>query len=425
VRRAILLVLIGGWWLLPVARYPSIAPGTGFPWWVTGIALPSDMLLTKAWLPPLVAFAGAVIRDWRTFVRWRPGVIDLPMLGWCLWPLVNGLGAAANPPGWVSSLYLIGAWVLPWVIGRIWLAGDDGRLALLKALALSGLASIPVAIIEGVRGPVLYRLLYGPHPFQFDGIERYAGYRPLGFFENGNLYGLWAALAGFAALWLARVRFRGSSSWLGVAILNLLVLLASQSVGAIVLVGVGIALLLLWRSPIFLPLVAASGALMIAVMAVHLSGIVPLQSIAHSPAGEKAIGAMRSIGRGSFLWRVSQDSKTLATVAAHPIAGTAQWDWWRAYGTRPWGQLLLLVGQFGLVGLALAWGSLLSACAATFARLRGAATDPMRHPSAPLAILVLLTLFDALLNAFFFAPALLAAGAIAASVPATRTAALT
>jgi len=164
---------------------------------------------------------------------------------------------------------------------------------------------------------------------------------------------------------------------------------------------------------------------MIAVMAVHLSGIVPLQSIAHSPAGEKAIGAMRSIGRGSFLWRVSQDSKTLATVAAHPVAGTAQWDWWRPYGTRPWGQLLLLVGQFGLVGLALAWGSLLGACAATVGRLRRSTKDPIQHPSAPLAVIVLLTLFDALLNAFFFAPALLAAGAIAASVATSRDGAAT
>ena len=424
-RRAILLVLIGGWWLLPVARYGPTLPGTGLAWWVTGIALPSNMLLTKAWIPPMAAFAGAAIRDWRTLSRWRPGMIDLPMLGWCLWPLVNGLGAAARPAGWTSCLYLLGAWGLPWVIGRIWLAGDDGRLALLKALALSGLASIPVAIIEGLRGPVLYRLIYGVHPFQFDGIDRYAGYRPLGFFENGNLYGLWAGLAAFAALWLARVKFRGSKPWLALAVLNLLVLLASQSVGAIVLFGVGIGLLLLWRLPIFVPLVAAAGALLIALMAVHLSGVVPLQEIGHSAAGQKAIGAMRSIGRGSFLWRVSQDSKTLATVAAHPLAGTAQWDWWRPYGTRPWGQLLLLVGQFGLVGLALAWGALLSACAATFARLRGATTDPMRHPSAPLAVIVLLTLLDALLNAFFFAPALLAAGVIATSVSATREGAAT
>ena len=412
VRVAILLVLIGGWLLLPVGHYPPVAPGVTFPWWINGIALPTDMLLTKAWIPPLAALAGAAARDWPSLRDWRPAAIDLPMIGWCLWPLVDGLGGTADPAPWLAAGYVTGAWGVPWLIGRVWFAGADGGLALLRALTLSGLANLPVAIIEAARPPFLYAMVYGRHPFSVDGIERYIGYRPVGFLEDGNLYGLWTALAAFAAL--ALVRNRHSGAWIGLAVVNVTVALASQSIGAILLLALGLSLLTLWRLPIFLPAMAAAAALLLLGTALHFAGVLPLQAMAHTPAGEKLLSALRSIGRGSLLWRVSQDTKTLASVAAHPIAGTAQWDWWRPYGTRPWGQPLLLLGQYGLVGLLLAWGALLGACVAALAQLRQWRGRRDDDATLPLVIIVLLALADATLNAFFFAPAILTAGAIAA-----------
>jgi hypothetical protein len=419
-RTAILLVLIGGWWALPVAPYGPGAPGTQNPWWITGIALPSDMLLTKAWIPPLVAFVGGALCDREALRRWHPAWIDLPMAAWCVWPLIDGIGQAADPPSWIASLCVTGAWGLPWLIGRLWFAGSDGQLAVARAVALSGLANVPVALVEAFRPGWFYGLLYGPHPFRFDGIDRYVGYRPIGFLENGNVYGLWAALAAFAALALLRDRDERGRRWVALAILNVAIALASQSVGAIILLGVGLALLTMWRSPVFLPLLAGAAVLLVLAAAVHFSGLVPVQSLARTPAGQQIIGAMRGIGRGSFLWRVSQDSKTLATIAAHPIAGTAQWDWWRPYGTRPWGQATLLLGQYGVVGLLLAWGALITACAAALMRLRQWGDRLNSDPALPLAIMVLLALADAGLNAFFFFPAILAAGAIAASTKRWR-----
>ena len=414
-RTAILMVLIGGWWLLPVGRYGPLPAGTSFPWWITGIALPSDMLLTKAWVPPLVALVGAALADWERLRRWRPRAVDLPMLGWCLWPLVDGVWVSAAPPSWVATLYVLGSWGLPWLIGRVWLAGPENMLALTRALALSGLANLPVAVIEGMRPPMLYELVYGRHPFANDGAARYLGYRPVGFLEHGTLYGLWAALAAFAAVWLVfQNRDAGDRRWLVLAILNVVVALASQSTGAIMLLVVGLGLLAAWRSTVFVPALAFAGAVLLFAAAVHLSGIVPVESIGRSPAGERVISAMRAIGRGSFLWRVSQDAKTLKGATAHPIGGTGQWDWWRPYHTRPWGQALLLVGQYGLVGLLLAWGGLIAASIVAFARLRKPHHPVRGDASLPLAIIVLLALADAGLNAFFFSLATVAAGAIAA-----------
>lgn len=415
-RTAILSVLIGGWWALPVTHYGPAALTMPSPWWVVGIALPSDMLITKAWMPPLAASVGAAWRAPQQLRDWRPKLIDLPMGGWCLWPLIQGLTAEANPAGWMATLYLVGAWGLPWLIGRAWLSEGEGRLELLRAVALSGLANLPIAIIEGPQPAMLYRLVYGPHPFMTDGIERYVGYRPLGFFEDGNLYGLWAALAAFAAI--AMLREKPGRAWVVLAVLDVAIALASQSAGAIALLGLGIALLIAARSRLFLPGLAAAAGMLLLIAAIHSSGIVPIQALGRSAAGQHLIGFMRSLGRGSFLWRVSQDSKTLATIATHPILGTGQWDWFRPYGTRPWGQGLLLLGQYGLVGLLLAWSALVGACAAAFRRLRG--DRGHLDPSLILAIMVLLALSDALLNAFFFYPAILAAGAIASGSDASQ-----
>src|SRR3546814_2222487 len=59
----------------------------------------------------------------------------------------------------------------------------------------------------------------------------------------------------------------------------------------------------------------------------------------------------RAAGRQSLPWRIGQDLKTLPIIQDRLVIGHARWDWFRGAGTRPWGMPLLLLGQFGLVGL--------------------------------------------------------------------------
>lgn len=416
-RVAILVTLLGGWLLLPVGHYAPGAQGAGLPWWIVGIALPSDMLLTKAWIAPLAALVGAAVCGFDAIKSWRPSAIDLPMSLWCLWPLVDGLlSPHPDPSPWLAAAYVAGTWGLPWSIGRIWFADRCGRLVLTQGLAVSGVACLPVALLEGGQPAMLYGLLYGDHPFRLDGVGRYIGFRPLGFLEHGNLYGLWTALCALAAVWLARERKRRTRGWFWImaAVANVSIALASQSIGAIALLFMGAVIMLGWRVYFVLPAIAIGAAGLLVLGGVHLSGLVPLQSLAREPAGQQAIDALRAVGRGSLAWRVSQDTKTLGTIAAAPFGGTARWDWWRSYGTRPWGQAMLLIGQFGLIGLALAWGSLAAAAGAGLVRLHRWGDRLDDDTALPLAIIVLLALADATLNAFFFSPAILAAGAIAA-----------
>src|SRR6266403_1515350 len=71
-----------GWLLLPVGNFPAGSAEAVFPYWITGAAVPSDMLLTKMWWPPVVALAGALLTDRKTLAQFRLGWVDVPMSFW-------------------------------------------------------------------------------------------------------------------------------------------------------------------------------------------------------------------------------------------------------------------------------------------------------------------------------------------------------
>jgi hypothetical protein len=72
----------------------------------------------------------------------------------------------------------------------------------------------------------------------------------------------------------------------------------------------------------------------------------------------------------------------------------------------------LIFGQFGLVGLVLAFSAMLTPVFRAFA-IHWHSGAWRLHPAAPMAVIVLMAISDALLNSFFFYPAILAAGALA------------
>jgi hypothetical protein len=163
-------------------------------------------------------------------------------------------------------------------------------------------------------------------------------------------------------------------------------------------------------------MIAAATALLALAGAVYVSGAIPIDRIARDTSvGREVVAGFRALGRGSFTWRISQDQQLLPLAMKSPVLGTSQWDWWRANSTRPWGLSLLVIGQYGLGGLLLVLTTLLGPA------LAAAWQAPIAHVWGPegvpllLAALVLLAVMDALLNSFFFFPAIVAAGALAAS----------
>jgi O-antigen ligase len=297
------------------------------------------------------------------------------------------------------------------VLGRIYFSGQEARVQLITVIA-AGLAVLaPIALLEGIMGPKLYGWLYELHPFRFDGAQRYVGFRPLGFFEHGNQYGIWVAATALAAVWLWRTEpVRGRFG--AVAALALAITLLSQSVGAILLLFGGLALL--WRigssmKRWVLPLILA---LIISGATLYLTRALPLRAFAENTMiGRQIVGLARSAGRESFTWRIARDQEALALVSDHPIAGTGQWDWWRQDEGRPWDLAVLIFGQFGLIGLVLALGSLLAPAVRALYD-RGCLALRRNLPEVPLATIVLMGVADMLLNSFILYPAILAAGAL-------------
>ncbi|WP_143182703.1 hypothetical protein [Parasphingorhabdus marina] len=420
--QAVTLVYLAGIVFLPVSppvdNLPSLESAGASPYWVMPAALPADIFFTKAAIASLAALLVALLFGRSRLNGFRFHWADLPILAWCLWPLLQSLWVDASPAGWHSSLYLFCVWGIPWFLGRIYLANRNDQLIFVRHFVGLSLLLLPIILFETVSEVRLHELVYGPHPFADVGAQRYFGYRPLAFFEDGNQYGLWIASAALLAIWRAKHAAAAgrSRSQLAVALLLLVMAIASQSAGALILLFAGL-MLMLFPPAFRLLRKAAVPALVLfgALMAVYLSGALPLRTIAkETTAGQIVWSTLRASGRGSLAWRIGQDQKTLPAIKEHIVAGSGQWDWWRELGKRPWGLPLLMIGQFGLIGFGLAAAIALRALWIQISsrveeEVSGSRT---RNPAAVLAILLVMALIDAMLNAFLIMPAIMAAGAI-------------
>ena len=420
VRAAILTVFMGGWLLLPVGIYPQDAAEARFPWWITGVAVPSDMLLTKGWVPAVTALFWAVATGWRQLQDWRPSVLDLPMALWCLWPLFHLLqpDAGADPAPWLAATYLMGTWGATWLLGRIWFATAAGTLHLVRGLAIAGLLCLPFALLESGLPPNLYGLLFEPHPFRADGVGRPMGFRPIGFFEHGNQYAIWVAACAIAAVWVVGADAASRRSWLFplAAGASVVLTLASQSRGAVLLLALFLIVLVFWQSRLVRRLGVGLMLVTVVLLAVHLSGLLPLQDfVRRTDIGRQVLSGLREAGLGSFTWRFGQDVRSLQMILETPLIGAGRWDWSHPVGTRPWGLWLLAAGQFGLVAVGLALTGLILPAMIAFRAHAGHAIWKSSAAVVPLGLIALMTVADAWFNSWVFFPGVMAAGALVAA----------
>lgn len=417
-RRAIAIVYFAGLIYLPPVDYPPVQRGD-FPFWIIGSALPSDLLFAKAWVAPIAALVGGSIfapRAWRHF---QPRPLDFVMAAWCIWPLLQStMIRDAAPGGLLSAIYLCGVWGAPWLVGRVYFRTAPQIWDALKVFVLVTLPLVPFALWEALAGPGLYDLLIQPHPFLQDGAERYLGYRPLLFFENGNQYGIWICCAAFAAVAVTRsyVGYRAGERWLVAAAVLVVMAIAAQSIGAVMLLGVALLFLLVrrlrrWFRLALIPLAFST----VIGGGVYASGVLPIRGWVEGTAlGRSALDTVRATGRGSLTWRISQDQRVAPLVGKAPIIGAGRWDWWRPAGTRPWGLAMLILGQFGLVGLSFAIVTLLGGAMPGFTRR--SKDKGVRTVRRVLALLVMVAVGDALLNAFIFLPVIAFAGMLSGRI---------
>jgi hypothetical protein len=352
IRVALLLNFLGGWAVLPVARFT----GEPSPYWILGNGLYTGYFLTKATVTSLAGLLWVLVFDRSTFRRFRLTFWDLPMLVWCIVPL---LSAIANPAffgdGMEGELYQTLAWGVPWVLGRIYFSDTASLRLAAKAFVIAGLLYVPVCLFELAAGPQIYAHLYGYQPYRWVRAERYIGYRPIGLLESGTQLGIWMCSSALIAvwLWLRRTvdRVLGIPTGWAAAILFTTALLCQSGGSTLLLLGL---LPFVFVSRRYFPRVCAIllvfGMLLFA--GLRLTNAVSVRTLLkRSDAMRSTAAFLKNIGRGSLMTRLEMDERTVDLALEQPILGSNQWDWWRNSGLRPSGLWLLAFGMYGIFGL--------------------------------------------------------------------------
>ena len=169
IRVAILMNFLGGWALLPIARFS----GEPSPFWILGNGLHTEYFLTKATVTGLSGLLGVLLFDRQIFRSFRLTFWDLPMLMWCIVPLLSGI---ANPDFFgealVGEIYQLLAWGVSWVLGRLYFSDTASLRLAAKAFVIAGLLYVPICLFEVFAGPQIYAHLYGYQPYRWVRTQR-------------------------------------------------------------------------------------------------------------------------------------------------------------------------------------------------------------------------------------------------------------
>ena len=251
-------------------------------------------------------------------------------------------------------------------------------------------------------------LLYGFHPFRTQGMERYVGYRPVVFLEDGNELGIWLAASSLTAWWLWRsrnlARFWGMPGGLVASVLMAQAVM-SQSAGAVLLLVAGVAgMEVLMRIGRTWP-IAVAGALLLALLAGRAANLFNAEALVMKTGlGRRLVDASTRLDRRSVGWRLKVEERAVRVALREPWLGRGRSDWWRAgpEGERPWGLVILTLGMYGVVG----WLLLLAVFVAPVAAFLNLGPPhlwitPNRAPAAAMAGALVLLGIDAILNPGF------------------------
>lgn len=190
-QHAVLVTVIGGWLILPQASY-NVA---GLPDYDKHLAIALGLIL------------GMMLSDHRQLFDFRWHAYDLPMLAYCLAPIVtsleNGLGFY---DGLSTSFFQTANWGIPYFAGRVYFFDGESLHALLLGIVIGGLLYVPLCLYEIRMSPQLSNIVYGFFPHDFIQHMRYDGFRPIVFLQHGLMVALWMAISSTVAFWLWRQR---------------------------------------------------------------------------------------------------------------------------------------------------------------------------------------------------------------------------
>lgn len=184
-QRAVIISFVVAWLFLPQVSYP----------------IPILPPLTKISTACYGILLATIIYDTERITTFKPGWLDIPMVIWCLCPIVSQVSNGGSP---ISPTFLqIVSWGAPYFLGRLYLGSLDGLRQMAIGIFAGGLAYIPFTLLEGVRGPILHQMVYGINAVEdWSQARRMGGWRPVVFMQHGLMVGLWMMTAALIGIWL-------------------------------------------------------------------------------------------------------------------------------------------------------------------------------------------------------------------------------
>ena len=408
---AVIIIVVGGVLFLPMFSFelpiiPEYDKGSAIAW---SLLLGESLGGTKRYHP-------------LRFTR-----LDWPMILWCLvspiaTSLTNGLGLY-NGLSNIAQNFL--QWGVIYWMGRRYFGSPGSLRKLSLALVVGGLLYFPLIVFEVRMSPQLSRIVYGFFPHSFLQHVRYGGFRPLVFMQHGLMVALWAAVSAVSAYWLWRSRAVSNVRGIPTSLITLAMIVGTilcKSAGAIVLMTFGIILFSYYKktkSTFFFRLALFAPAIYIVF---RIWNILPVSTI------EMFLARYFDPERvQSALMRMTEEDVFGARARLHPLFGWGGYQ--RGWPIDPEGGGLLvgmidalwiiLFNTYGGLGLVSAFLSLGIGPWMVFRKYKERSHDKKKRGIMPgeidgvlLSLVLIIYLFDCLLNAMQNPVYILCAGAL-------------
>ena len=209
--------------------------------------------------------------------------------------------------------------ILPYLLGRKFLANPDRHVLLLQGMCVAGLLYSLPTLFEARMSPQLSRWIYGFLSQPFALTYKHGGFRPVVFLEHGLWLAIFLGMAILSAFSLWR-HHRKAGRWLlaGFLLLGTLVLCRSFGALAIVLLLLPIVLFISSRTQIML----AAGVAFIILFYPLLRGadLIPVESIT-----EFIASTVSQDRADSLAFRLKNEDMLLAHANDKPLTGWGGW----------------------------------------------------------------------------------------------------
>lgn len=241
--------------------------------------------------------------------------------------------------------------VVPLLLGRKFLADDDGHKALLTILAIAALGYSLLALYEVRMSPQINSMVYGFFPHSFAQHIRPGGFRPLVFLDHGLLLGIFLSCAAIAVAVLIRMSTGAVRFSYALAFVYLVgVLYLAKTLGAMLIAMLMLPVALLMPVRLQLIMAALIAGVTLTYPMLRGADLVPVDRIL-------TVAESLDEARASSLgFRFYHEDNLLEKASERPVFGWGTWGRWRIHDedgrdiTVSDGEWVITIAQWGWIG---------------------------------------------------------------------------